>query len=250
MADTLVALPLPTHRDLTAAPVVFAVMRRLGPQLIEATLVPTLLCYAGVLTVGLTWGVVAAALWTALAIGLRVANGRRVTGLLVVASAGLLVRIGIYLLSGSAFVYFLQPIARTVVMAALFAASALIGRPLVARFAGDFCSFDDEVGRRPAIHALFRRLTYLWAGGQVAIASVNLTLLLTVPVTVFIGTAAGAAWVIIGICLVATVTDAVRTTKRDGLHTTLSRGGRLHTLIPASPTGTPVTHHQHPESPR
>lgn len=254
MSDTLVALPLPLpimpHRELTPAPVVFAVMRRLGPQLIEATLIPTVLCYVAVLTVGLAWGVVAAAVWTTLAIGLRVAKGRRVTGLLVVASAGLVVRIGIFLLSGSAFIYFLQPIARTIAMATLFAASAFIRRPLVARFAGDFCSFDDEVGQRPAITALFRRLTYLWAGGQVVIASVNLTLLLTVPVTVFIGTAAGAAWVIIGVCLVATVTDAVRTTKRDGLHTTLSRGGRLHALIPASPTiptTEPVTHHQHPE---
>lgn len=255
MPDTLVAspvalplaIPVAPHLNLTATPVVFAVMRRLGPQLIEATLIPTLLCYLAVLTVGLAWGVAAAAVWTALAIGLRIANGRRVTGLLVMASTGLIVRIGIFLLSGSAFAYFLQPIARTVAMAALFAASAVIGRPLVARFAGDFCSFDDEVGQRPAITALFRRLTFLWAGGQVAIASVNLTLLLTVPVAVFIGTAAGAAWVIIGVCLVATVTDAVRTTKRDGLHTTLSRGGRLHTLIPASPTGTPVTHHQHPE---
>lgn len=257
MAETLVALPVPmtampitTHRELTPAPVVFAVMRRLGPQLVEATLIPTVLCYVAVLTVGLAWGVLAAAVWTALAIGLRVANGRRVTGLLVVASAGLIVRIGLFVLSGSAFIYFLQPIARTVAMAALFAASALIRRPLVARFAGDFCSFDEGVGERPAITALFRRLTFLWAGGQVVIASVNLTLLLTVPVTVFIGTAAGAAWVIIGICLVATVTDAVRTTKRDGLHTTLSRGGRLHTLIPTTSTilaADAAMHHQHPE---
>lgn len=217
--------------EVTAGPVVLAVLRRLVPQLVEATLVPTLLCYLGILTVGLAWGVVAAALWTAGAIGVRVARGRRVTGLLVLSATGLVVRIAIYALSGSAFVYFLQPIARTVVTAALFALSALAGRPLVARFAGDFCTFDDEVGRRPAITALFRRLTYLWAGAQVLIASVNLTLLLTVPVSVFLGTAAGAAWVVIGGCLVLTVVDAVRTARIDGLHTVVARGGRLHTRI-------------------
>lgn len=224
----------PTVDGVTAGPVVLAVVRRLVPQLVEATLVPTVLCYLGILTYGLAWGVAAAALWTAGAIGVRIARGRRVTGLLVLAATGLVVRIAIYAMSGSAFVYFLQPIARTVVTAALFAASALLGRPLVARFAGDFCSFDDEVGCRPAITALFRRLTYLWAGAQVAIASVNLTLLLTVPVGVFLGTAAGAAWVVIGVCLVLTVVDAVRTTRADGLHTVVARGGRLHTRVAPS----------------
>lgn len=214
----------------SSAAVLVAVLRRLGPQLAEATLVPSLLCYLGVITFGLMWGVVAAAIWTAWSIGRRVAARRQVSGLLVLAASGLLLRAGLYLLNENTFVYFVQPIARTTMMALLFAASALTGRPLIARFAGDFCSFSPDVGRRPAIVALFGRLTYLWAGGQAVIAGVHLTLLLTVPVGVFIGTAAGAAWLVIAVCVLVTVGDAIRTTRNDGLHTVLGRGGRLHAL--------------------
>jgi hypothetical protein len=214
----------------TSVSVVMAVLRRLGPQLVEATLVPSALFYVAMLTFGLTWGVVAAAGWLLLSIGRRVTNGRRVSGLLVLATFGLSVRVGLYLLNENEFVYFVQPIIRTVATALLFATSALIGRPLVARFAGDFCSFDADVGSRPAVTALFRRLTLLWAGGQAMIAAVHLTLLLTVPVTVFIGTAAGTAWLIIAACVLVTIGDAIRTTRNDGLLTVLAGGGRLHAL--------------------
>lgn len=212
------------------ASVLAAVARRLIPQLAEATLVPTALCYLGMLTFGLTWGIVAAAGWTGLMIARRLAGRRQVSGLLVLATVGLLVRSGLYLINESSFVYFLQPIARTAATALLFAASAVFGRPLIARFANDFCAFDHEVGGRPAIVALFGRLTYLWAGAQALIAGAHITLLLTVPTAVFVGTAAGAAWLVIGTCVVLTVADSVRTTRKDGLHTVLATGGRLHAL--------------------
>ena len=44
--------------------VVTAVARRLFPYLIEATLIPTMLFYVGLLTVGSVWGIMAAASWT------------------------------------------------------------------------------------------------------------------------------------------------------------------------------------------
>lgn len=227
------AAALDERMSPSSVKVLLAVLRRLGPQLVEATLVPSVLCYLGVVTFGLLWGVIAAACWTGLSIGRRLVGRRQLSGLLVLATAGLLVRSGLYALNGSAFVYFLQPIARSAATALLFAASALAGRPLVARFARDFCVFDAEVGGRPAIVALFARLTYLWAGGQALIAGVHLALLLTVPVGVFVGTAAGAAWLVISVCVVVTVGDAVRTTRNDGLRTVLGRGGRLQALAGA-----------------
>ena len=91
------------------------------------------------------------------------------------------VRTVIYLLSGNAFVYLVQPIRRTLVTATTFAFSVVIGRPLIARFAGDFCPLAPEVQARPAIVRLFRRLTYLWAGVNATAPATSLTLLLTVP---------------------------------------------------------------------
>ena len=104
----------------------------------------------------------------------------------------------------------------------------------VARFANDFCSFTSDVAARPAIVALFRRLTFLWAGAQAATAAVNLTLLLTVPVRVFVGTAAATAWVIMGLGTALTVADSVRTTRGDGLQTVITDGGHLHAYVTAS----------------
>jgi hypothetical protein len=219
--------------DPSWASVVWAVVRRLWPYLVEATVIPTAAYYLGVVTVGQFWGIVAASMCTYLAVTRRLLVRQPVPGLLIVASVGITVRLGIFVLNHSSFVYFLQPIAKTGSTALLFGASVLIGKPLVARFAADFCSFDDAVGGRPAITSLFRRLTYLWAGAQLAIAAVNLTLLLTVPVTVFVGTAAGTAWAVMSIGVAITVSDAVRTTRHDGLNTALASGGRLHAYVTA-----------------
>src|SRR5688572_999291 len=226
--DDLLGRTNPTKRS-----VMVAVLRRLWPCLLEATLIPTALCYAGLLIHGLGLGIAAASIWTYLAVGRRIASGRPVPGLLVLATLGLSVRLTLYILNDNAFVYFLQPIARSSATAVLFALSAMLGRPLIARFAGDFCSFTSDVEARPAIEALFRRLTYLWASAQAALAVINMTLLLTVPVTVFIGTAAASAWVIMGVCTTLTVADSVRTTREDGLRTMIAHGGRLHAYIAA-----------------
>lgn len=220
--------------------VLWAVVRRLAPFVVEATLVPTAAYYVALTTFGQFWGVLAASTCTYLAVVRRMVRRQPVPGLLLVASVGISVRLGIYLLSHSDFVYYVQPIAKTGATALLFAASVLVGRPLVARFAADFCNFDDAVGRRPAITSLFRRLTYLWAGAQLAVAAVNLTLLVTVPIPVFVGTAAGTAWVVMGVGVAITVTDAVRTTRHDGLRTALAAGGHLHAFVSTDHAGTTV----------
>jgi hypothetical protein len=216
--------------------VLTAVIRRLWPSLIEATLIPTGLCYAGLLLSGLTLGIAAAGMWIYLTVVVRLVTRRPMSGLLVLATVGFSVRLAMYAWNDNAFVYFVQPIARTVVVAVLFAASALIGRPFVARFAADFCSFTPDVAARPAITSLFRRLTYLWAAAQGVTAAANLTLLLTVPTAVFVGTAAASAWLVIGLGVVLTVADSVKTTRDDGLLTTITRGGHLHAYV-ATPRG-------------
>ena len=86
--------------------------------------------------------------WTYAAMGRRIVTGRPIPGLLVLATLGISVRTVIYLLSGNDFVYFFQPIMRTAATAAVFAVSVRIGRPLIARFAADFCPISPD--SRPA----------------------------------------------------------------------------------------------------
>ena len=213
------------------ASVVQAVGRRMVPYLIEATLIPTLLFYGFFIVFGLRWAIVAALGWTYAALGRRVITKRPVPGLLMLATLGISVRTVIYLLSGNEFVYFFQPIMRTVATATVFALSVLFGRPLIARFADDFCALGPDLQLRPAIVRLFRRLTYLWAGVNALAAAATLTLLLTVPVGVFVGTATASAWIITCTGVVLTVSESVRTARREGLHTAVAPRGRLHAYV-------------------
>jgi uncharacterized membrane protein len=214
--------------DPSKASVVRAVGRRMVPYLIEATLIPTTLFYVFLITFELRWAIVAALGWTYAAIGRRIVTRRPIPGLLVLATLGISVRTVIYLLSGNDFVYFFQPIMRTVATAAVFAVSVWVGRPLIARFAADFCPLTPDLQSRPAVLQLFRRLTYLWAGVNALAAAVTLTLLLTVPIAVFVGTATVSAWILTCTGVVLTVSDAVRTARSEGLHTAVAPNGRLH----------------------
>lgn len=216
--------------------VVTAVARRLVPHLIEATLIPTTLFYLFLLTTELRWAFVAALGWSYMALGRRIIGRRAIPGLLALTSLGITVRTIVFLFSSNTFVYFLQPILGTLVTAALFAISVLSGRPLVARFASDFCPLEPDVSCRPAITQLFQRLTYLWAGVNLAIAAVNFTLLVTVPVGVFVGTRTVAAWVLMCTGLVLTVSAAVQTAHAEGLSTAVAPNGELRAyLAPSAP---------------
>lgn len=229
--------PEPTGEEWRMNPskahVVRAVTIRMVPYLIEATLIPTLLFYVFFTTLGLSWAILAALGWTLSAVTRRVLTGQQVPGLLVLATLGISLRTVIFLFNDNHVIYFFQPIMRTMATAACFALSVLIGRPLIARFATDFCPLAPDVLGRPAIERLFRRLTYLWAGVNALAASVSLTLLLTVPVGVFVGTATVSAWVITCTGVVLTVSDSVRTARHEGLATAVAPNGRLHAYVAA-----------------
>jgi len=211
--------------------VVKAVGRRMVPYLVEATLIPTALFYVFLVIADLKWAIVAALGWTYAAMGRRILTGRPIPGLLMLATLGISIRTLIFLLNENQFVYFFQPILRTVATAAFFALSVLVGRPLIARFAADFCPISPDVQSRPAIVQLFRRLTYLWAVVNAVLAMVSLTLLLTLPVAVFVGTEIVAIWVITCSGVVLTVSDAVRTAHTEGLHTAVAANGTLHAYV-------------------
>jgi hypothetical protein len=213
--------------------VVLAVAKRLSPYVVEATVVPTALFYALGLSVGLTWAFVAALAWTYSAVVRRVISGSRVPGLLVLACLGITLRTTAYVLSGSTFVYFVQPIFRTAVTGGCLAASVLIGRPLIARFASDFCPLGPDVEGRPAVLRLFRYLTLLWAGVNLVAALVSLVLLLTVPTAVFVGTSAVSGWIITAAGVVVTVAASVRTAHREGLGTAVAANGTLRAYVVA-----------------
>ena len=188
----------------------------------------TVLFYVLLVLGDMRWALAGALIWSYGAVVRRVVGERPVPALLILATLGITVRTIVYLLSSNDFVYFVQPILRTTLTGLMFAGSVAVGRPLIARFANDFCPLSPDVRVRPGILRLFKRLTILWSLVNVVAAASSLVLLLTVPVSVFVVTAAVSAWIVTSAGVITTVAYSVTTARHEGLITALSPDGRLY----------------------
>ncbi len=204
-------------RSLHTRKVLGAVLRRGLPNVVEATLVPTVLFLLAGAAIGPGAAMVAVLVWGYGAIGRRVALHRRIPAVLVLATFGLTVRTVVGLSSGSTFAYFVQPVATTVALAGIFAGSALVGRPLIARLAHDFVPLDPEVAGRPAVVQLFAGLTMLWAGVHLLTAATTFGLLVSLPVPMFVALKTVACAAITVAAIGVTVVMALRTVRSEQL---------------------------------
>jgi hypothetical protein len=194
------------------------VARRSGPHLIEATIVPAVLFYVGLVTAGLGAAYLAALTWSYAVLARRALRRDPVPAILVISVIGITVRTLVAVISRSSFMYFFQPVLGSIAMGFVFLISVAIGRPLIATLAHEFWPLSAEVAARPRVVRLFRRLTGRWAGVNLASAALTTGLLVTLPLGTFLavkqlsglGLTAGA------VCL--TVSMALRTARREGLH--------------------------------
>jgi hypothetical protein len=194
-----------------------AVARKGLPNLIEATIIPAILFYVLVVTVSGAAAMIGALAWAAVAVGRRLVTRSPIPSILILATLGLVVRTIVGLLSGSMFFYFLQPLATTVALGALFLGSALIGRPVISRLAHDFCPIGAEVADRPAVTQLFVGLTILWAGVHLLTAATTFGMLVTLPVPTFIVLKTLTSFGITIAAIVLTVTWSIRIARRENL---------------------------------
>lgn len=203
--------------ELSKRAVVAAVVRRGGPKLLEATFVPGALFYACLVWGGLGLAYVSALVWVYGCVARRLLRRRAVPIVLVLSAVGVSVRTVVALASGSTFAYFAQPILGTVATGGVFLASLLVDRPLIGRLAGDFWPVTPEMARNPRIASLFRRLTVLWAGVNLATAAVTFVLLLSLPLTTFVAVkqVSGSAITVSAIAL--TIVWSHRTACREGI---------------------------------
>ena len=198
-------------------PSLAAIARRSVPHLLEATIIPAVLFYVVLVRAGSGAAMVATLIWSYSALARRLRRRERVPAILFLALGGLTARTAAGVLSGSAAMYFLQPVITTAVMAAVFVGSLVVGRPIVAALAVDFCPVGPEVTSRPGVQQLFRRLTGLWAGVHLITGAATLALLVTLPLPTFVlvKTVICLAITVVGVALtVALALDAVR---REGL---------------------------------
>jgi uncharacterized membrane protein len=88
--------------------------------------------------------------------------------------------------TGSAFLYFLQPVAGTVAVATTFAATALAGRPIIERLAHDFCPLTPELSAQLRSARYFDWVSLVWTVSYGINAAGTVWLLTTASLNGFI----------------------------------------------------------------
>jgi len=135
-------------------------------QVLTRTILVSLLPMAVFYTTLSMYGVRAAALVTASLyyVGLlsRVIRRKPVLAAALLAAGLLALRTIIVFITGSAFIYFLQPVAGTVAVATAFAATALAGRPVLERLAHEFCPIAPELSDHLRSAKFFSWLSLVW----------------------------------------------------------------------------------------
>lgn len=199
--------------------------RNAAPHVLEGTLLPLAIFYLAMWLLGI-WGAIGLSLaWSWGAVVARLLTGRRIPGLLILGAVALTARSLVSVVSGSLFVYFLQPTLGTVLLAGAFLVSAPAGRPLVAKLAEDFLPMPDWFSSHPAIRRFFLRITVLWGAIQLANAGVALWLLVSQPIGVYLAAKTAASAAIMGVAIAGSTYWFHRLVARHGLSSSELRLG-------------------------
>ena len=201
---------------LSRAAVFGSVVRRSGPHLLEASLIPTALFYACLVMAGLSAAYAAALVWLYASVLVRLTRGRPIPPLLVLGVIGITVRTTVAVASGSSFFYFAQPVASSLVMGGVFLLSIVIGRPMIEKLALEFWPLTPELLALPSVSRLLRGLTYLWAGVNLAIGATTLTLLVCLPLATYVAVKQLASLAITGAGIAITIDRSLRVARREG----------------------------------
>jgi hypothetical protein len=163
-----------------------AALRHAIPVVLEAIVAPLALFYLVLMLWGFRGALIAALGWSFLALARRLHRGERISMLLLLGTLLLTLRTTVSFITGSAFLYFAQPTAGTIVIAFVLFGSAVLGRPFTQRFAGDFCPMDPELLARPLVRRFFVRISVLWATVLLINAGFVLWLLVTSSLHAFV----------------------------------------------------------------
>jgi hypothetical protein len=150
-----------------------AVLRGLR-LLAETAVVPTLILYTCVGTIGTIPGLGAVLAWCALSVAVRWVRCRRLPGTLLLVVAMLVGRTCVALAFSSVYVFLLQPVLGSLVMAVLFLGSVALGRPITIRLAQDFVSLPTKLVHEPRVRRAFAQISLIWGVSRLLDAGLGL----------------------------------------------------------------------------
>jgi hypothetical protein len=193
------------------------ILRRCWPHVVEATVIPAVLFYCCLVFAGLGWAYLSAIGWSYLALARRVVLRKPIPPILVLGLIGITAKTVVAAASGSAFIYFFQPILANIAMAVAFLISVAIGRPLIGRLAHEFWEVTPDMAARPAVRHLFKRLTLFWAAVNMFIATLTLMMLLWLPLAAFVALKQVSALGLRFGAVFVTISVSLSTARREGL---------------------------------
>jgi hypothetical protein len=209
-----------------------AALRHALPVVLEGVVGPISAFYLALLFFGLRSALLTALSWSCLAFLRRFARGDRISAVLILDVVLLSVRTVIGFITGNAVLYFLQPMAWSLLVAGVLVGTALAHRPLTQRFAQDFCPFDDELLARPGVQRFFFRVSLLWAAVLITNTGFALWLLLTASLDTFALARTAISWTLTAGAIMCSIYGFTSTMRRDGFH--VRWGGLVAEPAPAN----------------
>jgi hypothetical protein len=216
---TIVHMPQPRAAVLHAIPIVF-----------EGMIAPMALFYGALLLGGFRAALIVALVWSYLAVSRRIARGERISTLLILGSILITLRTVVAFVTGSAFVYFVQPLAGAVVIAMVLLASAILRRPFTQRFAHDFCPLDSALLAETRVQQFFVRISLVWAAVLLVNAGIVLWLLMSSSLKSFVLERTAVTWSLTAAGIFCSIYGFTLTMRRDGRHVQWGRGH--DTIVP------------------
>jgi hypothetical protein len=214
---TPVAEEFSTTVDARHCPRLGTIIRRVGVSLLIACVVPGALFFLCFTFAGVWTAILVALGWSYGALAFRALTGRRTSGMLVLTAVVMTGRTAIALVTGSTFLYFLQPVITDGVVGTTFLLSLATARPVVARLAGDFYPMDHEIAMRPRIRRLFWHLTMVWALLCLGKATMTMWLLQSASLDTLVTVKSISVPTINTLAALATIAAAVMVARKEGL---------------------------------
>lgn len=234
------ALNFTDHPDGSAGSVLHmpsarTVARHALPVVLESVVAPLCAYYAVFLFAGFRGALVGALAWSYMIVIRHLLRRERVSTLLMLGTLLLTMRTVVAYITGSAFLYFIQPSASAFLASVVLVGSALAGRPFTQRFTHDFCPLTPELLARPSVRQFFVRVSFLWAIAMFVNGVVVLWLLLTLPAGAFPIERSAISVSLTAVAILCSVLWFARSMRRDGV--TVRFGTLHHPLVLPVATG-------------
>jgi hypothetical protein len=200
-----------------------------------ASVLPMAVFYAALSIAGLNAAIVLTLCWYYAGLVVRRLRNRPMLGATMLGAVLMTVRAGVGLWTGSAFLYFLQPVAGTVATATSFAVTALAGRPLLEHLAHDFVPVPAALSEQLRGNRFFSYASALWAAMYVANAAGTVWLLTNSSLGAFLLLKTLLSPLLTGATIAVTVLLLRRLLRRDGVRLRWpGRGEATAALRPAT----------------